>query len=188
MKVLLLELKSLRAGPNRFKLDLAPEDLELGDIKGAEVVGRLRGELVAVKGANAVEVKITLTWTFKLVCSRCLDEFEREFTEEAKLTLRRGKPRLKKELALSDEDIETVYFEGEEVDLAPFVREMVVLAIPMKPLCRPDCKGLCPICGANWNRETCEHREAFEKGGGEKPPDPRWAKLLELKGKLGGKK
>ncbi len=166
-------------------MDLAPEDLELGDISGAEVLGRLRGEVLAVKGANAVEVKITLTWTFKLVCSRCLDEFEREFTDEMELTLRRGTPRLKRELSLSDEDIQTIYYEGDEVDLAPYIREIVVLAIPMKPLCRPDCKGLCPVCGVNWNREACEHQGQLAE---EKPPDPRWAKLLELKGKLGGKK
>ena len=64
---------------------------------------------------------------------------------------------------------------GEDVhiDLAPLVRENMLLSKPMRILCRPDCKGLCPNCGQNWNEGPCDCRE--ENG------DPRWAALQNLK-------
>jgi len=58
------------------------------------------------------------------------------------------------------------------LDLTPVVREEFILAIPLQPLCRPDCKGLCPQCGANWNEGPCDcPSEAV---------DPRWAGLADL--------
>ena len=47
--------------------------------------------------------------------------------------------------------------EDANVDLAPLVREFLLLDVPISPLCKPDCKGLCPECGADWNKEQCEH-------------------------------
>ncbi|MFM7045812.1 MAG: YceD family protein [Ilumatobacteraceae bacterium] len=67
--------------------------------------------------------------------------------------------------------------EGDQFDLAAMVREIVLLDVPSTPLCRPDCAGLCPTCGANRNDEAC--------GCAEAPADPRWAALDQLRG-LGG--
>jgi len=58
------------------------------------------------------------------------------------------------------------------IDLAPVMREYILLEIPISPLCRPDCKGLCPICGNNLNESTCHHD--VESG------DPRLASLKKL--------
>jgi uncharacterized protein len=49
--------------------------------------------------------------------------------------------------------------EDGHIDLAPLVREYALLAVPITPLCRPDCKGLCPVCGENQNETTCNHSE-----------------------------
>jgi uncharacterized protein len=58
------------------------------------------------------------------------------------------------------------------IDLAPVLREYFLLEIPISPLCRPDCKGLCPICGNNLNESTCNHDD--ESG------DPRFSSLKKL--------
>ncbi len=58
------------------------------------------------------------------------------------------------------------------IDLNPVVREYAMLEIPMRPLCKPDCKGLCPICGNNLNESTCTHED--DSG------DPRLASLKSL--------
>lgn len=58
------------------------------------------------------------------------------------------------------------------IDLTPIVREEFILSIPLQPLCRPDCKGLCPQCGANWNEGPCDCPS--------EAPDPRWAGLADL--------
>jgi uncharacterized protein len=60
----------------------------------------------------------------------------------------------------------------EEVDLEPLAHDTVLLELPQAPLCRPDCLGLCPVCGANRNEEPCQCPPA---------PDPRWAALDALR-------
>jgi uncharacterized protein len=67
-----------------------------------------------------------------------------------------------------------IYAVGEagELDLAPLIRELAWLAIPMKHLCDPECKGLCPHCGVNLNDEPCQCEEIRV--------DPRLAPLKEL--------
>jgi uncharacterized protein len=71
-----------------------------------------------------------------------------------------------------DEDLDTFAFDGEKIDLEPVFREQFVLAVPFAPLCREDCKGLCPQCGIDRNSGTCSC---------EKPIDPRLAALKGLK-------
>ncbi|MBI5088201.1 MAG: DUF177 domain-containing protein [Actinobacteria bacterium] len=65
---------------------------------------------------------------------------------------------------------------GDQLDLAPMVREVIVLDAPMSPLCRDDCRGLCPHCGVDLNVESCDCVDA--------PADPRWGALDQLKGLL----
>ena len=64
-------------------------------------------------------------------------------------------------------------FTGEELDLCEAVQEQVIMALPVRPLCREDCRGLCPVCGADLNEESCTCAE--------KTVDPRWKALSELK-------
>jgi uncharacterized protein len=76
----------------------------------------------------------------------------------------------------SDED-EAYPFDGDELDLEPLVRDAVLLDLPLAPLCSPECRGICPRCGENWNVTTC----ACPQEG-----DPRWAALDALRGPEGG--
>jgi uncharacterized protein len=70
------------------------------------------------------------------------------------------------------EDDEAYPIVGDELDLAPMVRDAVVLELPLAPLCREDCRGLCPYCGCDRNEELCDC---------EAPRDPRWANLDVLR-------
>jgi uncharacterized protein len=76
-------------------------------------------------------------------------------------------------LALGDE-LESGWFRGPEIELGGYLREVVALALPVQPLCREDCRGLCPRCGADRNRETCACEET-------KPSSP-FAVLAALRG------
>src|SRR4029078_7025682 len=68
---------------------------------------------------------------------------------------------------------ETYKLEHDHIDIEPLVREAVMLELPIAPLCRENCKGLCPNCGTNWNEANCDcDREA---------KDPRWSALDVLK-------
>jgi uncharacterized protein len=75
-----------------------------------------------------------------------------------------------------DEELRTPYLVDEKLDLSAWARDAVALALPDKILCRPDCAGLCPVCGRDLNAEPHEHED---EGG-----DERWAKLAELKDRL----
>jgi uncharacterized protein len=72
------------------------------------------------------------------------------------------------------EELQSPYVSEEQLDLAAWAHDAFALAAPAKVLCREDCAGLCPICAADLNEAGPEHRH-------ESAPDPRWAKLRELK-------
>jgi len=71
-----------------------------------------------------------------------------------------------------DDEMRTEYLEDERVDLSAWAHDAIALALPDKILCRPDCAGLCPVCGKDLNAEPHEHTE--------ERTDSRWAKLREL--------
>jgi uncharacterized protein len=77
------------------------------------------------------------------------------------------------EARLKDDDSEIGFFEGEGLFLADVLREQVLLALPMKVICRSDCRGLCPSCGANLNHEECRCETHAT--------DPRLAPFARLK-------
>jgi len=65
-------------------------------------------------------------------------------------------PAVEEEVELQDEDLDTAYYRDHLLDLAEMLREQFYLALPMQPLCRPDCQGLCPTCGIDRNIDTCQ--------------------------------
>ena len=64
------------------------------------------------------------------------------------------------EMELHGEDLDVYYYEGDEIDVDPFVYEEVMLNMPVRPLCSEACKGICPQCGKNRNTEKCDCPEA----------------------------
>ncbi len=97
-------------------------------------------------------------------CMRCLKEAHQQVEVDAREVDRPG----------GGEELSSPYVEEETLDLAAWARDAFVLGAPSQVLCREDCKGLCPQCAADLNEAGPEH--AHERG-----PDPRWAKLGELK-------
>lgn len=96
-------------------------------------------------------------------CMRCLEPGALAVTVDAREVDQAG----------GGEELSSPYVEGEELDLAAWARDAYALALPNQILCREDCAGLCPECGANLNEDP-DHAH-------EQSPDPRWAKLRELR-------
>jgi len=119
------------------------------------------GEVDLLRTDRGIYVSGTLDTTHKAVCSRCLSSFEQP------LTLRIEEEYLSKaeEGAFTIED-------NQEIDLSEAVRQYSLLALPMKPLCRGECAGLCPSCGHNLNLGAC--------GCPPRDIDPRFAQLAKL--------
>jgi uncharacterized protein len=76
------------------------------------------------------------------------------------------------QLELGPDDLELDFYQGDTLDVVRLLRSETDLALPMKPLCRQECKGLCPHCGTNLNTEQCQCQTAWE--------DPRLAGLKAL--------
>jgi uncharacterized protein len=142
-------------------------------------------------------LKGRLTATLELACSRCLEMFEVPVdatldltfipaVEPAKPVVETAAPARQKKTPrhghedveldgteVADDDLGLSEYSGDEIDLGQMMREQFYLALPMKPLCQPDCKGLCPVCGKNRNRETCSCESTWV--------DPRFEVLKKLK-------
>lgn len=159
-------------------LDVDPPGLDLAGSEDARPSGNIRGEASVTKAGKKIRVRLSLDFAMIIPCSRCLRETEHHFSESGEFTLIPTPPAMSPEQRLEEEDFTTQFFSGEEIDLAPLVREMVILSVPVKPLCKPDCKGLCPVCGADRNEEGCEHATVAENG---EATDSRWSKLRELR-------
>ena len=172
-----LNLKKLEDGRHRFQVGLDPKAHELPQC------GPIRGSLVADKTGTVVVVSGVLEFTARLDCSRCLNEFSQDIAQTLELCYSPGSDAAftkDKTVELTPDALTSVQFRGTEIDLWPEIREAVLLALPLKPLCREDCPGLCPECGKDLNLGKC--------GCSRESTDPRWEKLLKLKQRSSGSK
>lgn len=142
----------------------------LGGPAHSDLVVALTGDELRVAGRVDVELELT--------CCRCLCRFQRPLQKRFDLKYLPD-PVVEvegEEFELSYKDLDIGFYRNDELDLMAVVSEQIVLEIPMKPICREECKGLCDLCGADLNQGSCScSREVT---------DPRWQVLSELKTKL----
>jgi uncharacterized protein len=119
-------------------------------------ISRMAGEGIALR--------LRASSTLNGPCMRCLGQASVPIEIDAREVDRPG----------GGEELSSPYVSDEEIDVAAWTRDAFVLALPPQVLCRPDCAGLCPVCGADLNEAGPDHAH-------ERPPDPRWAKLDELR-------
>jgi uncharacterized protein len=114
--------------------------------------------------------------TLELPCSRCLESMPLPVSAAFEL---RYQPHTDNtgegEREIEEDDLTTAFYENDTIDLGQLMHEQFYLALPMKPLCREDCRGLCPVCGINRNLNECSCATGWE--------DPRFAALRALKNK-----
>jgi uncharacterized protein len=120
----------------------------------------------------------------EVACSRCVGPVRVEIDEPLAVTfmpagrLPDAEPAEEAEAEEEEpkvdaDDIDLFPYHGEEIDLAPLLREQVILAVPFAPLCSESCRGLCPVCGIDRNTGSCTCDPT--------PADPRWSALKNLK-------
>jgi uncharacterized protein len=123
------------------------DELEVTNLHGTVRLTRLRGELL-LQGSLEGEVIVE--------CSRCLEPYvqslrmDLELEYQPSVALAAGDDH-----ALTEDDGVYSIDEHHTLDLVEAIREHVILSLPMQPLCRPDCAGICPICGGNRNQGAC---------------------------------
>ncbi len=178
------EIKDLELHPVDFAektdpgvIDLGPEYRQRAPIESsgrAQLVEEHHGKHQIIKD---IRIKGSLATSLEISCARCLDPVTQKLTREFDLLYRPlGADSGRDEMSVTDAEAEISYYEGDGVALEDVLREQVLLAVPVKVICRENCKGLCPHCGKNWNQEECLCAAEQEQ--------PRWAALKEIRGKL----
>jgi uncharacterized protein len=105
---------------------------------------------------DSILVRGQLQGELLYACSRCLDAFTGPLEATFDLLLKAGRPAISElDVELDAGELDEDYFPGDELDINVLLREQILLALPLKPLCREECQGLCRQCGANLNREQC---------------------------------
>ena len=170
---LTLPLREIPHGASTYAVELAAADLDLL-VADAEFVAPVALELEVIRVDEQVQFRGRARVVTRQCCVRCLEPVERTLDVPVEVVARRR--------GVRDKDQEPaeglVLHDGEEISLADEVRELILLSIPHAPLCRSDCAGLCPQCGANLAGGPCGCERAGQS-------DPRWAGLRGLGGKPG---
>ena len=168
-----LDVKDLAVRKIRIRTSYAPGtvDYHTGDFTQAEPL-EVRATAELIEG----QIRITgeLNTRLEMTCARCLETVTEDVTREFDLFYRSATSISKQEdVHLKLDDTEVGFFTGEGLFLADVLAEQVLLALPMKAICRSDCRGLCPQCGVNLNNEECRCEVHAA--------DPRIAPLARLK-------
>ncbi|MGA3092996.1 MAG: DUF177 domain-containing protein [Terriglobales bacterium] len=181
---MVIELKDLEISPVDFREEFGPGVIDLGeDVRQrSPLVAEGRADLVEEnhgkhKVVQDIRVKGKLETSLEVACARCLDPVVHAVERSFDLLYRPlGTDSGHEELSVTDAEAEIGYYQGDGLLLEDTLREQVLLALPLKTICRDGCRGLCPHCGKNLNEVQCECVDEVE--------DPRWSALKQIRTKL----
>ncbi len=166
--VMIIKIAGLSEGSHSYQFNESVNKLELGSPFSENITV----DVELNKSHNQVILNVDLKASAVFECDRCNKVFEKKLNPVYKVVYFFGNE--------PEDNIDTniVYLQpdADKINIAPEMRDYALLAIPMKKLCREDCKGLCPVCGTDLNEADC----GCEKNG----TDSRWLPLMDLKKKI----
>jgi uncharacterized protein len=156
---------SLHSGEGRsLDLQVPINDFEMGGQRYGTEGGAVDAKLDVSHTTNGYALRLRFPVELNGPCMRCLENAGREVEIDAREV---DQPN-------GGEDLTSPYLDGDQLDVAAWARDALLLALPSQIVCRDDCRGLCGVCGENLNEAGPDHHH-------DAAPDPRWAKLNELK-------
>jgi uncharacterized protein len=181
---MLIEIRELERHPVDFQeqigpgvVDLGAEAKQIGDFNASGRAQLVREQHGKHKLINDIRVAGELSVKVEISCARCLEPITRDLTRKFDLLYRpQGSDAGREELSVTAAEAEIGYYQGEGLLLEDVLHEQVLLALPLRAICRDDCKGLCAHCGQNLNQGQCDCEEPQE--------DPRWSALKDIREKL----
>ncbi len=158
----------LRSGEQyRDEVEVELEPLSFGGQRYLPVPEKVPAELTISRAATGSVFELRFRARLHGPCQRCLADA----VVDRDLSLREYQA-----TNPESDELRTPYVVDDRLDLSAWARDALALSLPQQILCRPDCAGLCPVCGKDLNLEPHEHEEEHS--------DPRWAVLAELRDKL----
>jgi uncharacterized protein len=178
--MLVIQVSKIPPEGQQVDSDLDPGEVHLEGEESFLLKGGHLRALVERGDDETVHVRGRLVAEIGLQCGRCLDPYPLALEQELDLFYlahHPGQAEEEVEVELSDRDVVVAYYEGDRLDLGDVIREQLFLAAPLSRLCREDCRGLCPTCGAVRNQTECGCPPVVEAS---------LSPFAVLKGKLGG--
>jgi uncharacterized protein len=173
-----VDLKDLGQDKVSFEASFDPGVLDFGP-ENIRQIGLLDWSASAERAGEEIRIAGSLGVTVEVACSRCLEPARSTINKPFDLFFREHDATLfdeDSEVELDEKDTRTAFFTGTKLAIGDVLQEQVLLALPMKTLCKVDCKGLCPVCGTNLNSGSCGcPKEEFS---------PHMDKLIEIKRRL----
>jgi len=168
---MILNLRALESLPARVTLTDDASRMNLEGV-GFAAIGTVTADFEVVPGDHVYYCHGQAETEARLECSRCLEPYQATLRGEIDFSIQEVADMNAVDRDEVPDNELLVAAGSSEIDISRPVREALLLEVPLKPLCREDCRGLCPICGVNRNEETCDCK--VEK------TDPRWDALRDL--------
>jgi len=161
-----IRISGLSDGVHEYHFDADPTELGLGEEFQDSISVGARLE----KSNRQLYLTVSISTAARFQCDRCVEEFSRSLSTSYHMfyvydQLETGR--------FEEDEVQVISKDDTHIEIGDDVRQILLLAVPFKLLCRDDCKGLCPRCGTNLNESSCDC--ATEEA------DPRWEGLRKLK-------
>ncbi|MGA7159937.1 MAG: DUF177 domain-containing protein [Bacteroidota bacterium] len=163
-----INISNLSQGTHEYELSKSAVEIGLQE----HFVGDIAAKVTLEKSTSQILLRARITSNAVFACDRCLDEFKKEISPAFQMVYVWD---AQDQSIERDEDVRTLTVDTNIIDISDTVRDVVLLAIPLKLLCREECAGLCPRCGKNLNH-TANGRCDCARGD----VDSRWNKLAGL--------
>lgn len=184
LNVMEFKVSELEQEPIEFDVALPPGRVDLGEEARQEDSLQTSGRAEVIhehRGPKDIIADIRLRGNFagkfRVPCARCVEPVDLPLDGDFDLIFRpQGADAGAAERSITAPETEIGYYQGDSLLLEDVLREQVLLSLPVRTLCKPDCKGLCPRCGQNRNTQECSCEEG--------QTDPRWEALSGLRSRI----
>lgn len=175
-----INVEPLHEGPIELEVNIQPLGLDLVD-EDFKFTGPVTGRVVFQMVSNEVLAHGELQARAETACVRCLEKAEVELKVPVDEIWIKNRPEEQMDQEFNAEAPLERSYTGDEIELDEAFRELILSELPDRPLCREDCKGLCPGCGVNLNEEPCHcpPKAHEEEEAPEGKPEPDWKKALK---------
>ena len=148
----------------RLDIEVPVDGFHFGGQRYEVGARRVRATLDAARATQGYSLRLRYEVELEGPCMRCLETADRSVAIDAREIDQPG----------GGDELSSPYVDGDDLDLRAWTRDALVLALPSQIVCHEECLGLCAVCGENLNEAAPGHAHEAE-------PDPRWAKLRELR-------
>jgi uncharacterized protein len=170
---MIVDLTAIEGSAQPFDFVVGPAEIDIGD-DTFKLAGDLRATGEVIKHTAQIDVSGSIRGDAQIDCTRCLTPVAHPLTIDFAVSfVTPDNFAVDKEREVLADDLDTDVLSDDKLDLKEVVREQILLNLPEQLFCKPDCKGLCPKCGADLNLIDCKCNDT--------EVDPRWAALKDFR-------